>query len=192
MVSAIGALLGRKQLGRFGQALPDDIDQTIEIHVLFGRHRHHVEKSMLGGQFRRERQQLVLGIDQVDLVDDCDRFAARLADTSQHGFVLLVEAQRFDHEDDEIRVGERGGGGAIHRPIEGALLAQVQSGRIDEGELNAGAIQHTQHPMARGLRPRGDDGEFLADQRVQQRRLADVGPSDQSRETRTKFYCVRH
>ena len=94
---------------------------------------------------------------------------------------------RLDHEHDEIRIGERRGGGAIHGAIERALFAEMQPGRIDEGDLHAGTIEHAEHAMARGLRPRGDDGEFLADERIEQRRLADVGTADQRGETRAKW-----
>ena len=119
------------------------------------------------------------GIDQVDLVDDGDRLAARIADALEHGLVFLVEAQRLDHEHDQVRIGQRGGGGAVHGAIERALLAEVQAGRVDEGDLHAGPVEHAEDAMARGLRPRGDDGEFLADERIEQRRLADVGTADE-------------
>ena len=102
-----------------------------------------------------------------------------VADALQHGLVFLAEAQRFDHEHHEVRVGQRRGGGAIHGAIERAPLAEMQPGRIDERQLHARTIEHAEHAMPRGLRPRRDDGQLLADQRIEQRRLADVGTADQ-------------
>ena len=57
--------------------------------------------------------------------------------------------------------------------------ALVQARRVDEGDLRVRQVHQPEHAMARGLRPRRDDGELLPDQRVQQRGLADVGPADQ-------------
>ena len=79
------------------------------------------------------------GIHLVDLVDDGDRLAARIADALQDGLVFLVEAQRLDHEHHEVRIGERRGRGAVHGAIERALLAEMQARRVDEGDLHARA-----------------------------------------------------
>ena len=55
-----------------------------------------------------------------------------------------------------------------------------------KASLHARAIEHAEHAMARGLRARRHDGKLLADQRVEQRRLADVGPADERGETRAE------
>ena len=75
------------------------------------------------------------------------------------------------------------GGRAVHGAIERALLAEMQARRVDESDLHAGPIEHAEHAMARGLRARRDDGKLFADQRVEQRRLADVGAADERGET---------
>ena len=93
---------------------------------------------------------------------------------------------RLDHEHDEVRIGERRGGRAVHGAIERALFAEMQPRRIDEGDLHARTIEHAEHAVARGLRARRDDGEFFADERIEQRRLADVGTADERGETRAK------
>ena len=59
-LAAVGALLGREQLGRLGQARGDDVDEAVEIDALLRRHRHDVEEAVLARELRRERQQLVL------------------------------------------------------------------------------------------------------------------------------------
>ena len=186
LVAAVGALLGREQLRRHGQARGDDVDEPVEIDALLRRHRHHVEETVHAGELRHERQQLILRVNHVDLVDDGDGFAARLADALQDRLVFLAEAQRFDDEHHEIRIGERRRGRAIHGAIERALFAEMQARRVDESDLHARPIEHAEHAMARGLRARRDDGKFFADQRVEQRRLADVRPADERGETRAE------
>ncbi len=124
--------------------------------------------------------------DLVDLVDDDDGIAAAVLDALEHGRVFLAEAQGFDHEDHEVRIGQRGGRRAVHGAVERATLAQVQAGRVDEGELHARAVQHAQHAMPRGLRARRHDGQLFADERVQQRGFADVGTADDRREPGAK------
>src|SRR5512134_1280232 len=49
---------------------------------------------------------------------------------------------------------------------------------IDEDGLIRAAIQHAEHALASRVWLVGNDAELLADERVQQRRLADVRPTD--------------
>jgi hypothetical protein len=133
---------------------------------------------MTRGELGGERQQFVLLRNLVDLVDDHDRFASGITDALEHGFVFFTEAQRLHHEHHEIRVRERGRGGAVHRAVERAPLAEVQSGSIHECELDPRAVEHAEHAMPRGLRPRGHDRELLAHQGIEQGRLPHVGPAD--------------
>ena len=58
------------------------------------------------------------------------------------------------------------------------ILGAVQAGGVEEGDLRPGPVAHPQDAGAGGLRARGDDGDVLAQDAVEQRRLADVGPAD--------------
>ena len=51
-------------------------------------------------------------------------------------------------------------------------------GRVDEHELRLVGGVDAHHPVARGLRLPWGDADFLPDDAVEQRRLADVGAAD--------------
>ena len=67
---------------------------------------------------------------------------------------------------------------SCHEPMQRALRAARVTRRIDEHGLIGAAIQHAEHALARRVRLVRDDAELLADERVQQRRFADVRPAD--------------
>ena len=60
----------------------------------------------------------------------------------------------------------------------------MNSGRVDEDRLPLGIVLDAQDAVARGLRLVGDDGELLADDAVQEGRLAGVRAADQRNESR--------
>ena len=80
------------------------------------------------------------------------------------------------------------GGGAVHGPLSARLSPSAGPAcrRID---CTPGQVHHSQDAMPGGLWARRHDRELLADQRIQQRRLADIGPADQRRETGAKGGC---
>ncbi len=51
--------------------------------------------------------------------------------------------------------------------------------RVDEHGLAGGTVQYAENPVARGVRLGRDNAELFADERIQQRRFADVGPPEQ-------------
>ena len=59
-----------------------------------------------------------------------------------------------------------------------ARVLGLEARRVDEDELRAVDGADAGDAVARGLRLARGDADLLADQRVQQRRLADVGPAD--------------
>ena len=61
-------------------------------------------------------------------------------------------------------------------------MAGLEARRVDEHELGLVDGAHAGDAVARGLRLVGGDADLLADQRVQQRRLADVRPADDRHE----------
>ncbi len=72
-----------------------------------------------------------------------------------------------------------------HEPMQRALRAARVPRRVDEHGLIRAAIQHAEHALARRVRLVGDDAELLADERVQQRRFADVRSADDRDEAAT-------
>src|SRR5690349_7461481 len=60
---------------------------------------------------------------------------------------------------------------------------------VDEDGLIGPAIQDAEHALPRRVRLVGDYAELLADERVQQRRLADVRSADDRHEPAAAFVC---
>src|ERR1700683_2589130 len=101
------------------------------------------------------------------------------ADAPQRQVVLGSPASRFHHEYHEVSIVQGAVGGAVHGLVEGAAGLGVQPGGVDEGDLRLRHVEDADDAVAGGLRPRRDDAQAYADQRIQQRRLADVGPADE-------------
>ncbi len=96
--------------------------------------------------------------------------------------ILRRESQCLDHEDVHVRIHERGERSAIHAAVDRATLVVVQAWQVHEDDLQPRAREHAVDAIASRLRLRADDGELPAQQRVEQRRLADVWPADERRE----------
>ena len=124
------------------------------------------------------RQQFDLARERIDLVHDEERALDLLAEHLDQGAVLTPKAARFDDEQRNVAVLERLVDLARHEPVQRAFRAARVAGRVDEHGLVRAAIQYTEHALARGVRFVGDDAELLADEGVQQGRLADVRPAD--------------
>ena len=58
------------------------------------------------------------------------------------------------------------------------VLGLVDAGRVDERDLGAGPARHAEDALAGRLRLVRDDRDLLADEGVDERRLAGVGPAD--------------
>ena len=118
---------------------------------------------------------------QVPLGQDDEGRAARLARHVGHGEILLDDAlARVDeHERDVGPLGgrERAQLRVVLDPLALVALAP-QPGRVDEHELALAAPQHRVDRVARRAGHLGDDRPLLAEQLVQQARLADVRPAE--------------
>ena len=82
-----------------------------------------------------------------------------------------------DEEQDEVGIPGTGPGGGDHRPVEPAPRLE-DAGRIDQQDLRLALDRDPHQPRAGGLRLVADDGYLLADQRIDQSRLAGVGRAD--------------
>ena len=90
----------------------------------------------------------------------------------------LPVARRLDEENEDVGVARRLAGRLVH-PLAEPRPRLVQAGRVDEDELRVARGEHAPHGVARGLRVEADDRDRLAQQRIEQRALADVGPADE-------------
>ncbi len=122
----------------------------------------------------------------VDLVHRGDRRATRLHKPRQSEVVIRGPSEGLDHEHHQVGIFQCGRRGSVHRFVQCPAGVIVQSRGVYEGDLRIGQVRNAEDAMAGCLRPRGDDAELFTDQRVQQGRLADVGPADERREAAAK------
>jgi len=126
------------------------------------------------------RQQHALVRQEIDLVDRQQQRGTVFSQPFQHRLVLVGPVQAVNDEHQDVDIGERSGRGSVQVAVERPLATVVQSGRIDEDGLSVADGVNPDDGVARRLRTARGDAQFLADQAVDQRRLADVGATDDS------------
>ena len=116
---------------------------------------------------------------QIDLVDQQQLLLPGPRELLQQRAGLPVEAALgVNHDAHDVGVPGARPGGFDHGAIEPAL-GRKYAWRIDEDELRVAFGRDATHQHARGLHLRRDNGHLGADQRVDERRLADIGRADQ-------------
>ena len=178
---------GGKQRRAHRQLRGDGVAQIREVVALERRHRHAGAERVACGQLRQVRQQLRARAHLVELVDRGERRAAGARNARQRQLILAGPAQRLHHQHHEIGAFERRGGGAVHGLVQGTARLGVQARCVDEGDLRVRQVEDPEDAVAGGLGTRCDDAQLLPDQRVEQRRFADVGPTDQRGEAAAKL-----
>ncbi len=86
---------------------------------------------------------------------------------------MRLHGNGIGHQEKNVNPFDRGVDFAEHLFVQRGLCF-VNAGRIDENDLAIGARDDALDAIASGLRLRGDDGDFLADEPVQQSRFACV------------------
>ena len=119
-------------------------------------------------------------LDQVPLVDDHDEADALLDHVAGHVRVLRGQpVDGVDDQDGHVRAADgtqrANRREALRRRTAGDLAAAAHAGRIDQPHRDAVPVERGVDGVARGARDVADDGALLAQQRVEQRALADVG-----------------
>ena len=136
---------------------------------------------------RAESSSSFAALDQVDLVEEEKLRLAAFLERIQDRLRLFAHPRmrrlllRVDQERQHVGVSRRAPGGGDHRAVEAALRRE-EAGRVDEDDLGLAAHHDAAHGRARRLRLAGDDRHLLADERVDQRRLAGVRRADQGDE----------
>jgi hypothetical protein len=80
-----------------------------------------------------------------------------------------------DHEHDHVHLAKRHRG-RIHHALVHAVRRLVDARGVDEHDLAGGARADAENPVPRGLGLVGDDRDLLADEPVEERGFASVGP----------------
>jgi hypothetical protein len=116
----------------------------------------------------------------VRLVQRDEHGRARLAERRLDPLLVPSRGRRrgIDHEQDDVGLGERLERRGEHRPLQ--KVARLEQTRcVEEDELDGTLGEDPGDALPRRLRLRRDDREVLADQPVQERRLARVGTADE-------------
>src|SRR3546814_4158824 len=92
-------------------------------------------------------------------------------------YTTLFRSLAVDDEGDHVGALRAAPGGGDHRAIEAAFGLE-NAGRIDEQDLRVVLERDAHQPRACGLRLGADDRDLLADQGVDERRLAGIGSAD--------------
>ena len=173
-------------LRSFRQILLDFRQQRVEIRLRLGRDWHDADERVLVRIARDDWQHLLL-LDEVELVDDeDDRLARRLQALED---VVLARAHllgRIDDEEDGVDFLQSALCRLDHVLAE-LVLWLVDARRVEEDDLGIRLRQDAEDAVLRGLRLIAHDGDLLADQRVDERRLADVRAADDGDEARFVF-----
>jgi hypothetical protein len=158
-----------------------DGQQAIDVVVRLCGNRHDFRPGKQPGITVEHRQQFVL-VDQIDLRHDENDRARPL----RHRFFHMRQRRQVSrsrqtgrlHEDVEnIGFVQRFDGRAHHPPVQ-QMLRLVEARRIEKGDLRARHVRHAQNTGPRRLRLVRYDRDLFAQQAIQQRRLADIGPTD--------------
>src|SRR5882724_2048022 len=187
---AVGQLVTGMDRRLLRQVARKRAPQLVEPLAAAGADRHDLLELRFARGLLEKRQQ-ALGFGRVDLVHDQEQRDPRRSQFQQRA-IFRSEALRFDDQSHHIDRFERSANRAVHHAIERTEMPGLESGRIDEDELGRLGGEDAAKAMSRGLRLARGDAEFLSQQRIHQRGLADVGAPDQGDRAATKRLRSRH
>src|SRR5262249_52878134 len=164
-----------------------------EIHdAVAGQRGNHEREFKLCGLVGviRQGQQRFLG-DDIDLVEHQQFRRFDVAELTQNVLLLLVEAlARIDDDAHEIGLVRPAPGPWHHRAVE-PPARRKNAWRVDEDQLRSFLDGDPADQRARRLHLVRDDADLRTHQRVEQRRLAGVGRTDQSNEAAMRLAILR-
>jgi hypothetical protein len=167
----------------------DPVEQAGDPAPGLGRHGQH--RRPLAQAFCEPRPDVLdLHLGEVPLREDGDRRTLGLSRHVRDRQVLVDHAlARIDEHERNVRAlggGERPQLRVVLDPLPLAALAAKARG-VDEDELPVTAAEDCVYGVARRARLVGDDHALLAEQRIQQARLADVrSPEDRDADRRVR------
>jgi hypothetical protein len=151
-----------------------------------GDHEGRGERSTLARRLGNCQQRRFL--DEIDLVDEQDFGLADLGELLEDRARLFVEtALRVDQHGRDIGIPRAHPCGRYHRPVEPAL-GRKDARRIDEHKLRAIHDRNAAQRRTRRLRLVGHDRDLGSDERIDQRRFADIGCADQRDESAARAF----
>ncbi len=176
--AAIGDLVFGKEVLAFRQVFGHQLFQHLQILPMLSGNRYDLGIRQLLRQPLEVRQEFGLVLDAVGLVHRHDERTFHVFHAVEHQLVFIGPACAVDHEDHHIDVLEGRRGGTVHVAVERGFAIAVQARRVDVDRLDGTLGLDAEHVVAGGLRLARSDRELLAEDVVEQRRLADIGATD--------------
>src|SRR5215213_2578282 len=163
-----------KEHGAFGQVLEDLAHEQIGPVPLERGDRNDFGEFALGGISLDQREQPALVAHRIDFVQRQERGRADPLDHIEHEAVARTHRfRRVDHQEYKVDRRKRARDYGHHPAVE-RVARLVYPRRVDENDLSFGPRQHAADARAGRLRLIGDDGDLLADNFIEQSRLARV------------------
>ena len=149
------------------------LDERLDAGALARRQREDVvgDAELGGGLQRRQRVGLVEAVDLVD--DDRDRHVGARQGAGDEAVARADALLAVDEQQRRVGLAELALDARLHA-LRQRVARALHAGQVDEHELRAAAHRDPADRAARRLRLVGDDRDLLADDRVDERRLADV------------------
>ena len=176
--AAVGELVFLEEVLAFGQVPGHQRLEGVETLPVQRGDRHDLGIGQLLGQPLEVRQQLALVFQAVDLVDHQQQRAFDEPDPVEDHLVLVGPARAVDDEDHHVDVLERRAGAAVHVAVERLVVVLVHAGGIDIDRLHRPLGLDAEQGVPGGLRLARGDRQLLAEDVIEQGRLADVRPAD--------------
>jgi len=191
----VGDLIFGKVRDSFGQKLQDFAEEVFAARTRESGNRDDSGKFVGLRECVDQREEFGFG-EFVDLVERQDGFAAEaLGFFDEEAVRVRVHHGGVREEKKDVDAFESGGDFAHHLLVQDGI-GFVQAGRIYEDDLAFGAVDDALNAVAGGLRLGGDDGNFLADETVEERGLSGVGAANDGDKAGALrcglFPCFRH
>ena len=164
--------------GPSGSSAATSACSAVERAVLLGADRHDRGERIQRRELGHLRQQRVLVRELVDLVERHDHARPRAAAARRPRGPPSVVRPASTTSTTASTSARLCAHRAVHPLVEPRAVPRLETGRVDEDELRVARGQDAGDAVTRRLRLARGDADLLADQVVEQRRLADVGPAD--------------
>ena len=176
-------MIRRKILRPLRQAVDHVLPQRLDPLVLQRRHRQRFRETVQLAVLVHQRQQIVLRLHRVDLVQNQNHRRPVRPQHAQRALVFFGKGlRRVHHIDQQVALLQRSAHRVHHAFINGRI-GLMNTRRVDEDHLRLVGGHHALNSRARRLRLIRDDRYLLPHQRVQKCGLAGIRPAENRNET---------
>src|SRR5580658_6564067 len=192
----VSNLILRKIRGTCGQRRNHLLQHLIQTVALKRRNRKDLREVIQLAVLLNHRQQPRLVSEKVNFVQDKKRARTRLLQQVHCKTIAGIKLPRHIHQYQHQIAALQCLTNFDHHLSAKRAIRFVDARCIDENYLSAiapvslGNVKNSLNAIAGGLRLRRNDRELLPHQRIEQRRLARVGPSENTNKTRTKWHRI--